>query len=462
MNGNGAMFPNNGAQPSLPENFIFEQVDPSVEDEDSDSDTYNQINTGQHGFQQTPISSGLKPGKKTKGRVKIKMEFIENKLRRYTTFSKRKTGIMKKAYELSTLTGTQVMLLVASETGHVYTFATRKLQPIITSESGKALIQTCLNSPDPALGATTGNVLEQRMNPSGFEETDLSCSVGEEDQIAKPGEPVYAGPTPINPGSLVQVPVTHAPKTITVREVATSLPTAIEVSAVQGSPKDNTPDPSFASAKTKLLTLTNNMLQSLKSSVAETTSSNNSSTVSSNLSTVASIPPGNVMQLPMIIPQGFHIQPTTQSVVQPVTVSQAPQGQGVVKASLSQVVSALHNQHSSSSQSNQSGELNTPLPAGTPSAINIMQGMTPGIVMYQTPQGVVYATPTQNTERTIFNFQQPATAISMTPAEQASGQQIITIPVPVSLSGTPLLQLAPPPSVESPKMGPPPIKKTKK
>ena len=64
---------------------------------------------------------------------------------RYTTFSKRKTGIMKKAYELSTLTGTQVnlvlyfsvsafvkwnlllqvMLLVASETGHVYTFATR-------------------------------------------------------------------------------------------------------------------------------------------------------------------------------------------------------------------------------------------------------------------------------------------------------------------------------------------------
>ena len=44
-------------------------------------------------------------GKKTKGRVKIKMEFIDNKLRRYTTFSKRKTGIMKKAYELSTLTG---------------------------------------------------------------------------------------------------------------------------------------------------------------------------------------------------------------------------------------------------------------------------------------------------------------------------------------------------------------------
>jgi len=40
------------------------------------------------------------------------------------------------------------MLLVASETGHVYTFATSKLQPMITSENGKELIQTCLNSPD--------------------------------------------------------------------------------------------------------------------------------------------------------------------------------------------------------------------------------------------------------------------------------------------------------------------------
>nr|CAH7757282.1 unnamed protein product [Callosobruchus chinensis] len=49
-------------------------------------------------------------------------------------------NIPQEAYELSTLTGTQVMLLVASETGHVYTFATRKLQPMITSEAGKYLI----------------------------------------------------------------------------------------------------------------------------------------------------------------------------------------------------------------------------------------------------------------------------------------------------------------------------------
>lgn len=52
-----------------------------------DQDTYTSMQ---------PKKSPPSNGKKTKGRVKIKMEYIENKLRRYTTFSKRKTGIMKK------------------------------------------------------------------------------------------------------------------------------------------------------------------------------------------------------------------------------------------------------------------------------------------------------------------------------------------------------------------------------
>merc|ERR1712137_1268376 len=78
-----------------------------------------------------PVVTTPTPTKRA-GRRKINIEFIEDKSRRHITFSKRKAGIMKKAYELSTLTGTQVLLLVASETGHVYTFATPKLQPLIT------------------------------------------------------------------------------------------------------------------------------------------------------------------------------------------------------------------------------------------------------------------------------------------------------------------------------------------
>ncbi|XP_011483048.1 serum response factor isoform X1 [Oryzias latipes] len=144
--------------------------------------------------------AGAKPGKKTRGRVKIKMEFIDNKLRRYTTFSKRKTGIMKKAYELSTLTGTQVLLLVASETGHVYTFATRKLQPMITSETGKALIQTCLNSPDSPPRSDPS--MDQRMSATGFEETDLTYQVSESESMGDTKEALKPTFTVANiPGS---------------------------------------------------------------------------------------------------------------------------------------------------------------------------------------------------------------------------------------------------------------------
>ena len=42
------------------------------------------------------------------------------------------------AYELSALTGTQVLLLVVSETGLVYTFTTAKFQPLVTSTNASS------------------------------------------------------------------------------------------------------------------------------------------------------------------------------------------------------------------------------------------------------------------------------------------------------------------------------------
>ncbi|CAH8442130.1 unnamed protein product [Schistosoma margrebowiei] len=84
--------------------------------------------------------------KLTKGKQKIPIEFISDRTKRYSTFSKRKTGLMKKAVELAELTGAEVLLLVASETNHVYTFATQRLKGIIELECGKKLIQTCLSS----------------------------------------------------------------------------------------------------------------------------------------------------------------------------------------------------------------------------------------------------------------------------------------------------------------------------
>ncbi|KAI7858993.1 hypothetical protein BDC45DRAFT_457174 [Circinella umbellata] len=101
------------------------------DDEDEESKSPSQPNKNKHA-----------------GRRKIKIEYITDKTRRHITFSKRKAGIMKKAYELSTLTGTQVLLLVVSETGLVYTFTTPKLQPLVTKPEGKNLIQACLNAQD--------------------------------------------------------------------------------------------------------------------------------------------------------------------------------------------------------------------------------------------------------------------------------------------------------------------------
>ncbi len=71
--------------------------------------------------------------------------------------------------------------MVASETGHVYTFATPKLQPMITSEAGKALIQTCLHQPDPQPAVTTPTSVapeqfDVRMSSAGYEEVDLGAA----------------------------------------------------------------------------------------------------------------------------------------------------------------------------------------------------------------------------------------------------------------------------------------------
>lgn len=49
-----------------------------------------------------------------------------------------------------------MLLLVVSETGLVYTFTTPKLQPIVTKDAGRNLIQACLHSADPATAEGAG------------------------------------------------------------------------------------------------------------------------------------------------------------------------------------------------------------------------------------------------------------------------------------------------------------------
>lgn len=79
------------------------------------------------------------------GKKKIAIEYIEDKNRRGVTFSKRKRGIMKKAFELNKLTNSDILLIIANENAHVYTFSTSKFKPLISRHA--KLIEDCLKTP---------------------------------------------------------------------------------------------------------------------------------------------------------------------------------------------------------------------------------------------------------------------------------------------------------------------------
>ncbi|KAJ0054173.1 hypothetical protein Pint_01200 [Pistacia integerrima] len=57
------------------------------------------------------------------GRGKVTLERIENSTSRQVTFSKRKNGILKKAYELSVLCDAEIAVLIFSPTGKLYQYA---------------------------------------------------------------------------------------------------------------------------------------------------------------------------------------------------------------------------------------------------------------------------------------------------------------------------------------------------
>ncbi|ORZ31035.1 SRF-type transcription factor (DNA-binding and dimerization domain)-domain-containing protein, partial [Catenaria anguillulae PL171] len=77
-------------------------------------------------------------------RRRVPNMYIQDKTRRHITFSKRKAGLLKKANELACLTGTEVLLLIASEAGTIYFHATDKFRPLVDSNEAKQRISDCL------------------------------------------------------------------------------------------------------------------------------------------------------------------------------------------------------------------------------------------------------------------------------------------------------------------------------
>ncbi|XP_022141193.1 MADS-box transcription factor 6-like [Momordica charantia] len=65
------------------------------------------------------------------GRGKVVLERIENKVNRQVTFSKRRNGLLKKAYELSVLCDVDVALIIFYSRGKLFEFSSTDMNKIL-------------------------------------------------------------------------------------------------------------------------------------------------------------------------------------------------------------------------------------------------------------------------------------------------------------------------------------------
>ncbi|BGP11090.1 transcription factor of the MADS box [Rhodotorula toruloides] len=126
------------------------------------------------------------------GRRKIKIDYIQDKARRHVTFTKRKSGLMKKAYELSTLTGTDCFVLVVSESGAVYTFSTTALSGITDHPRGKEVLEAVLRGElrgDAADDAPVASGSGSNVQQASYEPPSTSAAPAEQNE--HPHDPLH-------------------------------------------------------------------------------------------------------------------------------------------------------------------------------------------------------------------------------------------------------------------------------
>jgi hypothetical protein len=72
------------------------------------------------------------------------IEYIHDGCERQEKFQKRLEGIMKKAHELAVMTGNQVFLLMASESGSVHSYATAKFEKLLSPSTEESFYKDTL------------------------------------------------------------------------------------------------------------------------------------------------------------------------------------------------------------------------------------------------------------------------------------------------------------------------------
>nr|GMC58701.1 agamous-like MADS-box protein AGL61 [Ipomoea batatas] len=73
----------------------------------------------------------------TRGRQRVPLDRIENEVQRLVTFSKRRTGLFKKASEMSTLCGTEIAMVVFSPSGKPFSFGNPDMNRVLTKYFGE-------------------------------------------------------------------------------------------------------------------------------------------------------------------------------------------------------------------------------------------------------------------------------------------------------------------------------------
>ncbi|KAB1211426.1 Agamous-like MADS-box protein AGL8 [Morella rubra] len=69
------------------------------------------------------------------GRGRVQLKRIENKISRQVTFSKRRTGLLKKAHEISVLCDAEVALIVFSTKGKLFEYSSESRILITASQT---------------------------------------------------------------------------------------------------------------------------------------------------------------------------------------------------------------------------------------------------------------------------------------------------------------------------------------
>ncbi|XP_040367991.1 agamous-like MADS-box protein AGL11 isoform X2 [Rosa chinensis] len=95
------------------------------------------------------------------GRRKVELKRIESSISRQVTFSKRRTGILKKAFELSVLCDAEVALIVFSPSGKLYQYASHDINRTIAMYRSEIGLP---QSSNPACSTRIGTMELRRIN----------------------------------------------------------------------------------------------------------------------------------------------------------------------------------------------------------------------------------------------------------------------------------------------------------